>query len=146
MAIGQICARHVDHASIEETVQVAAQRMHNRKVGTLMVLNSERVPIGIITDRDLTVRVLAEGRDPFTTTVGDVMTPAPKTVHEEATLEEALTVMRSGPFRRIGVVDSAGKLVGLLSLDDILDTYRREFNEIGELLERESPTSLKDEL
>jgi CBS domain-containing protein len=67
--------REVDIVEASESVQAAAQRMHSRKVGTLVVQDESRRPIGIVTDRDLTVRAAA-GRDPFQTTIGDVMTRA----------------------------------------------------------------------
>ncbi len=142
MSVGRICVREVDLADADESVQVAAQRMHARKVGTLVVLDSEKRPTGILTDRDLTVRVLAEGRDPFHTRVGDVMTRSPKTVREETPIEEALALMRAGQFRRLPVVDAEGALVGLVSLDDILDLLAEEFREIGRLVQEEGPESL----
>ena len=144
MAVGRICVREVDLAEISESAQVAAQRMHDRNVGTLVVANAERKPIGIITDRDLAVRVVAKGRNPVDTTVGEVMTTDLKTVEEQTSLEDALRVMRGGPFRRVPVTDGNGTLVGLLSVDDVLDLLRQEFNEIGQLLQRESPRGLAD--
>ena len=144
MSVGRICVREVDIVEPSESVQAAAQRMHSRKVGTLVVQDEDRKPIGIVTDRDLTVRVLAKARDPFQTTVGDVMTKCPRTVREDAPLEEALMVMRSGPFRRVPVVSAEGELVGLLSLDDILDLLTEEFGQIRGLLEQESPGSLAE--
>ncbi|MEX0718005.1 MAG: CBS domain-containing protein [Planctomycetaceae bacterium] len=145
MTVGRICVRTVDLASSDESVQVAAGRMHNRKVGTLVVLDKEERPVGIVTDRDLTVRVLAAARDPLTTTVGDVMTQSPRMVREDTSIEDALAVMRAAPCRRIPVVDGEGCLVGLLSLDDILDLLREEFDAIGRLVRGESPDSLGEE-
>src|SRR5579871_4018877 len=110
MSVGRICTRQVDIADANETAQAAAQRMHARKVGCLIVLNEARQPVGIVTDRDLTVRVLAEGLDPVQTLLAEVMTRAPKTLHEEAPIEEALRIMRCGAFRRLPVVDRSGKL------------------------------------
>lgn len=142
MAVGRICVREVDLADINESAQVAAQRMHDRNVGTLVVANAQRKPIGIVTDRDLAVRVVAKGRNPVEATLGEVMTTDLKTVGEQTSLEDALHVMRGGPFRRVPVTNAGGTLIGLLSVDDVLDLLRQEFNEIGRLLERESPRSL----
>ena len=144
MSVGRICVREVDIVQPGESVQAAAQRMHSRKVGTLVVQDEDRKPIGIVTDRDLTVRVLAKARDPFQTTIGEVMTKCPRTVREDTPIEEALTVMRSGPFRRVPVVSAEGELVGLLSLDDVLDLLTEEFGQIRGLLEQESPGSLAE--
>jgi CBS domain-containing protein/nucleotide-binding universal stress UspA family protein len=145
MSVGRICVRDVDLAEAGESVQTAAQRMNSRKVGTLLVINSAQEPIGVVTDRDLTIRVLAEGRDPVQTPVGQVLTPFPRTVREDTSIEDALHIMRSGQFRRLPVLDKSDKLVGLLSLDDILDLLTEEFREIGGLLRKESPRSLASE-
>ena len=139
MSVGRICVRDVDFADAQETVWQAAERMRQRAVGTLVILNDVREPVGMLTDRDLTERVLAERRDPIATRVRDVMTRKPSTVAEDASIGSALGLMRSGRFRRLPVVDRDGKLVGLLSLDDILMLVAEEFQEIGQLLENETP-------
>jgi len=127
---------------MNESVAVAARRMHARNVGSLVVVDKERRPLGIVTDRDLVVRVLVEMRDAGETTVAEVMSRLPRTVEERTPIEEALGIMRSGPYRRIPVVDQEGHLAGILSLDDILDLLIEEFGEIGKLLRKESPQSL----
>ena len=142
MTVGRVCVREVDLADSDEAVQVAAERMHDRKVGTLVVKDDAGRPIGILTDRDLAIRVVAQGRDPYQTTVGEILTQFPRSIDEDTAIETALGVMRSGPFRRLPVVDRDGLLVGLLSLDDILDLLTEEFNQIGQLLQKESPSSL----
>jgi CBS domain-containing protein len=142
MSAGKICVREVDTAEVTEPVQAAADRMNARNVGTLIVLNPERQPLGIVTDRDLTVRVLARGKDPFATTIGEVMTLFPRTVHEDTSIEDAIAMMRVGPFRRVPVVDHDGRLVGLLSIDDVLELLAEEFRDIGKLLKAERPEAL----
>ncbi|MCO6459216.1 MAG: CBS domain-containing protein [Pirellulaceae bacterium] len=142
MSVGRICVRSVDLAEADEPVQVAAQRMNDRNVGTLVVLDNQRRPIGIVTDRDLALRVVAKGLAPLGTTVGQVMTECPETVGEDTSIEAALTVMRAGPYRRVPVVDDDGRLVGLVSVDDVLDLLAEEFSEIRQLLARENPSVL----
>jgi CBS domain-containing protein len=139
MCVNRICVRNVDTAVPGETVEVIAQRMHQRAVGSLVVVSSESEPIGIVTDRDLVARVLAKGISPVETNVRDVMTPGPKTVFEETPIETALALMRSGGFRRLPVVDRNYQLVGLITLDDILMLLTEEFTQVGRLLEKESP-------
>lgn len=139
MSIGRICVREVDIAEPEENVQTAAQRMHARKVGSLVVIDKSREPLGIVTDRDLAIRVLAEGLDPVQTTLSEVMTTHPRIAHEETPIEDVLRLMRAGAFRRVPVVDRSGKLAGLITLDDILDLLTDEFREIRGVLEQESP-------
>lgn len=142
MSAGRICVREVDTVEPEESAQAAAQRMNSRNVGTLIVIDDQQKPIGIVTDRDLTVKVLARGADGMSVLVHEVMSDTPKCVREDTPLEAALTVMRSGPFRRVPVVDDAGKLVGLLSLDDVLDLLAEEFGAIGALLREAGPQAL----
>jgi CBS domain-containing protein len=142
MSIGRICVREVDLAEPDESAYVAAQRMHSRNVGTLMVLDKESRPVGILTDRDLAIRVVGKGLDPRTTSVRDVMTKAPESVYDDTPIEQAISHMRAGPYRRLPVVDRNGKLLGLVSLDDILDLLSEEFAEIGRLVHNESPRVL----
>ena len=140
MSVGPICTRYVDLADPEETVQAAARRMLERKVGTLVILDQAKRPVGLLTDRDLVLRVLAQGQDPRQVCVGEIMTKQPKTVTEGTPIEQALALMRSGAFRRLPVVASDGTLVGLVSLDDILSLLAEELREVGTLVEREMPS------
>ncbi len=142
MSVGRICVREVDLADAEETVAQAAKRMHQRAVGTLVILDQAKQPIGILTDRDLVERVLAAGLNPLRTAVGEVMTRNPKTILEDESIESSLTRMRSGCFRRLPVVDHGGRLVGLLSLDDVLMLLAEEFDDVGRLLKRETPPAV----
>jgi CBS domain-containing protein len=116
--------------------------MHARKVGTLVVTNAAHEPIGMINDRDLALRVVAMAGDPPRTTVREVMTIHPQSVHVDAAVEDALRVMRAHQCRRVPVVDGSGKLVGLVSLDDILELLAEEFQIVGGLIREESPRSL----
>lgn len=146
MSVGRICIREVDTATPDESAATAARRIHERAVGTLVVVNNESRVIGLLTDRDLVARVLAKGLDPVETLVRDVMTAAPKTVSEDTPIESALSMMRSGRFRRLPVVDSANALVGLVSLDDILMLIAEEFTQVGRLLNRETPRAVVEAL
>jgi CBS domain-containing protein len=127
---------------MNEAATLAAQRMHARKVGTLVVLDGDQLPVGIVTDRDLVVRVLAEGLDAWHTTVRQAMSPVPASVSEETSIVDALRIMQGGPFRRVLVVDESEKLVGILSVDDVLVSLTDELTAIGKLLFAESPVSL----
>ncbi|MEQ9065738.1 MAG: CBS domain-containing protein, partial [Gimesia chilikensis] len=118
MTAGRICTREVDLVDQNESVQVAAERMNSRNVGTLIVLDEESHPIGMLTDRDLALRVVGKGRDAIETTIADIMTRFPCSISEDTSIEAALTKMRSGGFRRLPVVDREGKLLGVLTLDD----------------------------
>jgi CBS domain-containing protein len=145
MTAGRVCVRTVDLAHADESVWQAAERMHQRGVGALVVLNDSREPVGILTDRDLVERVIAKRLDPDETPVDRVMTAHPMTIYEGAEVEKALTLMRDGHFRRLPVVDHEGKLTGLICLDDLLMTWARQFALVGEALATETPRALADE-
>lgn len=142
MTIGEICCRKVDLAELFESVQTAAQRMAAGKVSTLVVVDDDRVPIGLITDRDLTVRVLANGKDPKQTNVHDVMTRHVQAITEDRSVETAMEVMRGGPFRQLVVVDEDGRLVGVADIDHILEVLAAEFSSIGKLIHAKNKESL----
>jgi CBS domain-containing protein len=139
MSIERICQCEVDVADVDETVLSVAERMRQRTVGCVVVVNKEQEPVGIVTDRDLVIRVLADGKDPYATQIGEVMTTEPKTVLEGTPIEEALREMRSGAFRRLPVIDRDGKLLGIVTLDDILMLLAEELRQVGQLLDRETP-------
>jgi CBS domain-containing protein len=139
MSVERICQRDVDTATPDESVLQAAERMHQRTVGALVVVDRASVPVGIVTDRDLTLRVIAGQRDPSTTTVREVMTRDPKTVSEMTQIESVISLMQDGEFRRVPVVNDLGHLVGIVTLDDILLLLSEGFTLIGRLLERETP-------
>ena len=133
MSVGKLCVRTVVTAQPEETITTAAKRMAHDSVGTLVVVE-ERRPVGIITDRDLVVRVLAEEKVPTTLTVGAVMSGNLVCVQEETPLEEALRLMRGRHIRRLVVVSPTQELVGLFALDDMLELLGEEQRAIAELM------------
>jgi CBS domain-containing protein len=144
MTVGRICSRDVDSANIEESVRTAAQRMLQRKVGSLIVLDESSRPVGIVTDRDLTIKVLAYGLDGNDVKVGEIMTENPSTIADDAPVEDALAAMRGAGCRRLPVIGSAGTLVGVITLDDVLGLIAEEARMIGDLLDRESPLNISD--
>lgn len=139
MSVGRICIRDVDTASGDESALVAARRMRDRSVGALVVVNDRKQPMGLLSDRDLALRVIAQERDPARTPVTEVMSAMPMTILESSSIESALGHMRTGRFRRMPVVNGAGELVGIVALDDILTLLGEEFSMVGALLEREAP-------
>jgi CBS domain-containing protein len=144
MTVGQCCTRNVDVAQAHETVRQAALRMRQRAVGTLVVVNDLREPIGIVTDRDLMERVLAEGLEGTSVLVRDAMTSDPTTIQADESLAVALPRMRRGGFRRLPVVDGRGALVGLISLDDLLMRLSDELAQMGQLIQRETPRGVAE--
>jgi CBS domain-containing protein len=105
--------------SRDATVVDAARHMKQRNVGSVLVLDDGRLA-GIFTERDALFRVLAAARDPATTTLGEVMTPQPHTMHPDEPFVRALRVMHEGKFRHLPVVEF-GRPLGVVSVRDALD-------------------------
>jgi CBS domain-containing protein len=96
----------------------AAELMRDHNVGVLPVLEGERLT-GMLTDRDLVVRGLAEGKDPELTTVREIMTPRVATVFDDQEIDEAIQVMRDNRVRRVAVISHDRRLLGVLSEADL---------------------------
>jgi CBS domain-containing protein len=139
--VGSLCQRELDLIGPDDSVAKAADRMRQRTVGSLIVVNAAKRPVGILTDRDLVIRALADARDPDTTPVSEVMTPDVVVATADTAIVSALRLMREGPFRRLPIVDRDGVLVGLVTIDDVLIRIGREFGEIGSLIEMETPAA-----
>ena len=108
----------VEAASITTVVE-AARLMQRENVGAVLVVDHARL-VGIFTERDALFRVLAAARDPATTTLGEVMTPQPQTMHPDEPFLRALRVMHEGKFRHLPVVEF-GRPLGIVSVRDALD-------------------------
>ncbi len=140
MAIGEICSRQVVFARRDESVAGAAKLMREGHVGCLVVTdedNGKRVPVGMLTDRDITVAVVAPGLDAETILVGDVMSGELLSVQEDAGIAEAVELMRVRGIRRLPVTSSDGTLVGLVAADDILSLLAEEIAAIAGMISRE---------
>jgi CBS domain-containing protein len=101
------------------TVLEAARMMKQHNIGALLVVDGTRL-VGIFTERDALFRVLAEGRDPQATRLGDVMTSQPQTIHPDEPFVAALRIMHKGRFRHLPVVEFDRPL-GMVSVRDALD-------------------------
>lgn len=140
MAVGEICNREVVIAKKALSVVDAAQLMRKHHVGDLVVVeerNGRRHPVGIVTDRDIVVEVVAAGVNPDALKVGDIMGPEVATVRESEGLFEALRYMRDKGVRRMPVVDRDDGLVGILTLDDLLNLLAEEMTELAKLVSHE---------
>lgn len=112
-------------ASPETTVIGAAKLMAKRKVGAVMVVENHKL-VGIFTERDLVMRVIAKGRDIKTTQLAEVMTPQPQSVGPEKSFGYALLLMHENGFRHVPVVEQ-GRVIGIVSARDALDPKMEEF-------------------
>jgi CBS domain-containing protein len=130
VTVGELCTRRVVIGRSEETAAVAAFRMRQERVGDLVVVDDARHALGIVTDRDLVLRVMAEERDPGSVMLRDVMTPGPVTVEEEADVARTLTVMKEHGVRRVPVVGRDGLLIGIITADDIVEWIAEELGDV----------------
>lgn len=96
-----------------------AQMMVEHDCGLIPVLGEARRPIGVVTDRDIACRVVAEGRDPYALTAGDVMTRECVTVSEDTSAERCCEVLEENQIRRAIVVDDVGRCIGMIAVADL---------------------------
>jgi CBS domain-containing protein len=137
MAIGEICNREVIIVRRDESALNAAKLMRQHHVGDVLVIderNGRKVPVGIVTDRDLVVEIMAPELDPDAITVGDIMGPELATVKESTGVFEAIQYMRAKGVRRLPVVDANNGLVGILTLDDLLELLSEEMLSLAKLV------------
>ncbi|MDX6406535.1 MAG: hypothetical protein QOH70_3990 [Blastocatellia bacterium] len=104
-----------------DSVSQAARVMRRERIGPVPVVGDERTReiIGIVTDRDLAIKVVAESRDPNRTTVGDVMTHTIVVCREDDDVSTAIAAMEEYQIRRIPVIDQGGRIVGIISQADV---------------------------
>lgn len=127
--IGEVCNRVVVFATEEMSLKEAAQLMRDEHVGSLVVVREAqagRVVVGMLTDRDIAIVAVARDFDPQTLRVGDVMTSDPVTARPEDSIYEVLAMMRQRGVRRIPVTDRQGVLIGIVTLDDLLEIFAEE--------------------
>jgi CBS domain-containing protein len=133
MSISKVCVRTVVTVRPEENVTAAAKRMQQYNVGALVVVEGKQ-PVGIVTDRDLVVRVLATEGTPQELEVRAVMRSHLVCVPEQTPLDYATNLMVGYQIRRLVVVNEARELVGIFALDDMLKLLGEEQGAIAELL------------
>ena len=146
MAIGEICKREVISVTRETTINEAALLMRKHHIGDVIVIkeeNGRRIPIGIVTDRDVVVEVVATGLDPAVLTVGDIMLGHLAVLQENTGVYEAVCHMRDQGVRRMPVVAKDGSLVGILTLDDLLQLLALEMSALANLMACEQKKEIK---
>jgi CBS domain-containing protein len=131
--VGKHCTRNVVVGQRNEPLATAAQRMRDRHVGDLVIVDNmeDRTPVGVLTDRDIVVGPVAQAAEHFAElTIGDVMSTPAITVREADSLDSALTTMQSHGVRRMPVVDLTGSLCGVLAVDDIIGHVTAELGKL----------------
>ncbi|MNC85135.1 Hypoxic response protein 1 [compost metagenome] len=139
--IASVCNRAVAFTTRETTVAAAARLMRHGHVGSLVVVErmngGKRFPAGIVTDRDIVVEVVATGLDPAAITVGDIMAQELVVGRESDSVLETLEIMRFKGVRRLPTVDADGQLIGIVTVDDLLEVLAEELNELARIVARE---------
>ena len=133
MQLSEILTRNVETIGPDTSAREAAQRMRSMDVGSLPVCDG-RTLLGMVTDRDLAIRVLAEGRDPNATPVRDAMTPDVTYAFEDDDVQRAAELMKEQQIRRLPVLDREKHLVGIVALGDIATTGKDRLS--GDALEQ----------
>jgi CBS domain-containing protein len=118
MKVQDVMTKNVMVAKESDKLTDAAEMMKELNVGVLPVVNDHGNLMGVITDRDITIRAVAKGADPSKATVGDFMTPSPITIGPEVNVDDAADMMASAQIRRLPVVKDGG-VVGMVSLGDL---------------------------
>jgi predicted transcriptional regulator len=124
MKVGEYCKRAVVAIAASADAAEAAKLMRTEHVGFLIVYRNgdeSQRPVGVLTDRDLVLGVMAREVDPHAVTVEDVMTRQPLIANESDELSDMLQAMRLAGIRRVPVVDVRGALVGIMAIDDAID-------------------------
>lgn len=140
MHIGAISTREVVCANAATSVAAAAKLMRQYHIGDVVVVGqngAHRVPLGIVTDRDIVLSVVALELDPNAITVGDVMGSELATAVETEDVLDAVQRMRSKGVRRMPIVDENGALAGIVSIDDLIELLAEEMTELTKLISRQ---------
>lgn len=137
MRISDISSRSVACVGIHTTAREAAWKMSEVHTGTLVVIAQNGAPIGILTDRDLVLKVLAKGAAAEAVAVGDVMTREVITCKADEDIFDVVLSMRRHGVRRLPVLDQDRGVIGLVSADDIYSALASHMKELGQALLRE---------
>ncbi len=145
MTVGVICNPNVATIGPDQDVADAAVLMREEHVGDLIVVTlrgGRTVPVGILTDRDIVLGVVAKRMPPDAVTVGDAMSSKLLTLRKDDELGSALREMRRHGVRRAPVVDRDGALVGVLSIDDVIQHLAGQLGRLADLIRVEQETEL----
>jgi CBS domain-containing protein len=146
MNAGELCNRDVVTATADMTILDAARLMRDHHVGCLVVIATKDdhiEPVGMLTDRDIVIEVIAEGIDINQVTVGDIMSYAVLKVPEDESIFDTAQRMRARGVRRVPVVSNTCSLVGILAFDDILEMLSEELSVLSRLTSREAEQEAK---
>ena len=140
MPIGEICIREVIICNRTTSALEAARLMRRYHMGDLVIVDDlagKRIPVGLITDRDIVISVIAAQVDPATVTAGDLISRELVLVREDQGVFETIEHMRAHGVRRMPVVDQQGALVGIIAVDDLTELLAEELSQLSKLVSKE---------
>jgi len=131
MSLQKFCQRPVVTISPEQTIVEACQLLRDRNVGCLVAVDGEK-PCGMLTDRDIALKIIGEQKEFQRTKVRDIMTANPTCISVNKTVHELTALMHSHHVRRVPIVDGKDKVLGMVTLDDLLILLGQEMADIGQ--------------
>ena len=140
MQIGKICKRKVVCCGLDATALEAAQTMRTEHVGDIVVIDDRdgrRRPVGIVTDRDLIVQVVAKAVDPTSVCASEVMGPELIVAEEHEDIYETVQRMRWKGVRRVPIVNAQGDLIGIASADDLTEVLSEALADVVRISSRQ---------
>ena len=140
MTVGKVCNREVVFIHREASVPEAARLMREYHVGDIVVVKEttgKRVPVGIVTDRDIVLEVIAAGVNVNDVSVGDIMSNGLVTARENDSVLDTIKIMRAKGVRRLPVINDDNELSGILSVDDLIDLMSEQIADLAKLIARE---------
>lgn len=146
MNILDLCNQHVISTGRETDIAEAARLMREHHIGSLLVVDYQQdaaVPVGIITDRDIVVEVLAEELEPEKVSVGDIMSAELVCARHDASLWDAMKLMRMHGIRRLPILNEKESLAGIITVDDIMMILASEFTELVRVIGKEQTNEVR---
>jgi CBS domain-containing protein len=138
MTVYTICQTNVVSVKQDATVQFVAELMRDKNIGCVIVTDKHK-PVGIVTDRDIALRAASLCGEPEMALIESIMTPDIQTITKDTGIFDAIQEMKSAGVRRMPIVDGSGRLVGLLTVDDLIRLFAREMADIARIIGKESP-------
>lgn len=146
MIVGEYCNRDVVVINCNESVKNAAELMRHYHVGDLVLLEEQKnkkSPVGIVTDRDLVIEVMAAGIAPESLLIKDIITEPFSSVFENDNLLDALELMHSKKIRRLPVINNDKALVGIITLDDLIEILAENMAKVVDVIKLQQQKEAK---
>lgn len=139
MNVGDVCTRNVVTCLADASLAQVSVRMRDQHVGAVVIVDAEssRRPIGLVTDRDIVLAVVAPGLEASVITAGDLLVDPLVTIAEDSDVIDAIRTMRARSVRRLPVVTADGALAGIVTMNDLVHLFSTEMGNLARLIERQ---------